>query len=87
MHRSVLTQKPFNDFAKERLILVEVDFPESKPITPEQLKKNEALEKQFKIEGYPTLLILNGDGKELGKAAPTLEPAEFIKSIEAVLKG
>ena len=63
----MFSTKEFAGYAKENLVLVEVDFPMRKA-QPEALKKaNQKLKEQYKVEGYPTLLILSSDGKKLGE--------------------
>jgi thioredoxin-related protein len=67
LHKNVLTSKEFETFAEKNLVLVEVDFPHNKTQTEEQKKANGALAKKFAIEGYPTIVVLSKDGKELKK--------------------
>src|SRR5262245_38456154 len=62
----VFDQAEFETYADQNLILVEVDFPQSKPITEEQRRANEALASRFKVQGYPTLVVLNAAGNEVG---------------------
>lgn len=63
LDKEVFSQKIFKDFAKDNLILVLVDFPQSKPM-PEKLKnQNQALAQKYKIRGYPTVLLLDSKGK------------------------
>lgn len=63
----VFVQKPFGDYAREHLVLVEVDFPRRKAL-PEKLQaRNDALSEQFKVEGYPTIILVDGSGNELGR--------------------
>jgi len=67
LDKEVLTQPAFKDFADKNYIQVTVDFPHQKPMADDLKKQNDTLGKQFKIEGYPTLIVLNADGKELGR--------------------
>ncbi|MBX3748285.1 MAG: thioredoxin family protein [Verrucomicrobiae bacterium] len=67
MKREVLDKKEFKDFAAKNLVLVEVDFPRRKAISAAQRRANEALQKKFSIEGYPTFIVLGPDGKELSR--------------------
>jgi protein disulfide-isomerase len=67
LHKNVLTSKEFVDFAKENLVLVLVDFPQHRALPAEQQKANDALSRKFEIEGYPTVILLNPDGKPLSK--------------------
>ena len=63
----VLDTKEFKDYADKNLVLVEVDFPHKKKLSDEQKKANDALGKKYNVDGYPTYVVLNGDGKEVGR--------------------
>lgn len=65
LHKEVFSKSEFKEFAAKHLVLVEVDFPQEKKQSQELKKANAALEKKYKVGGYPTLVILNGDGKKL----------------------
>ena len=65
LHKTVLTSEDFSKFAKDNLVLVELDFPKSVPQTPELKAANTELSKKFGIRGYPTIIMLDADGKEL----------------------
>src|SRR5438876_9375189 len=65
LKKNVLSTSEFEKFAKDHLVLVDVDFPRSKE-QPKALKDaNEKLQQKFNIEGYPTIIVLDGDGKQL----------------------
>jgi protein disulfide-isomerase len=64
--RAVLSSsKAFAGYAKTNLVLVDIDFPQRKEQSEELKSANEALSKKYNIEGFPTVIVLNGDGKEL----------------------
>ena len=67
LHKTVLTSEEFTKFAKDNLVLVELDFPKSKPQSDELKAANNELKKKFEIRGFPTVIVLDGDGKELFK--------------------
>jgi thioredoxin-related protein len=67
LRKNVLNSQTFLDFAKDNLVLVDVDFPRHKQQTEELKKANQALSEKFNVEGYPTVIVLNADGKELKK--------------------
>jgi protein disulfide-isomerase len=67
LKKNVLSSPEFEKFAKDNLVLVEVDFPNSKPQTGELKKANQALSDKFKVEGFPTLIVLDSNGKELSR--------------------
>jgi protein disulfide-isomerase len=67
LDKEVFTQPAFTDFADKNYILVTIDFPHQKPLADDLKQQNDTLGKQFKINGYPTLIVLDADGKELGR--------------------
>src|SRR5690348_207932 len=60
---NVLSTKEFKDYAEKHLVFLVVDFPENKPLPADLKSENAALAKKFDIEGYPTLILLDGEGK------------------------
>jgi protein disulfide-isomerase len=65
LHKNVLSAPEFTSFAKTNLVLVEVDFPRSKEQSKELKEANKALAEKYNVTGYPTVIVLNGDGKVL----------------------
>jgi thiol-disulfide isomerase/thioredoxin len=58
----VFSQPEFIAYAKTNFVLLEVDFPLHKEQAAELKKANKALSKQYKIEAYPTLVLIKPDG-------------------------
>jgi protein disulfide-isomerase len=67
LHKNVLSSEDFLNYAKDNLVLVEIDFPRGKPQTPELKKTNKELAKKHNITGYPTVVVFDSEGKELSK--------------------
>ncbi|HBP19889.1 MAG TPA: hypothetical protein DEA08_19125 [Planctomycetes bacterium] len=68
LHAEVFNTREFVAWAKERVILLELDFPSRKK-QPDELKtQNEELQKRYGIEGFPTVLLLDAEGKILGRS-------------------
>ena len=65
IEKEVFSQKEFKDFAAENLILMEADFPKKKQLPAELKKQNAALEKEYLNKGYPTVYLLDSEGKKL----------------------
>ena len=63
LDRAILSKPEFKDYASKNLVLVEIDFPRSKPQSVEMRKQNQELAERYQIDGFPTLIILNGEGK------------------------
>lgn len=87
LDEEVFSQPEFTAYAKENLICVLVDFPNSKPQSDEQKKANRVLAEKYNIEGFPTVLILNPQGKMIGRDGYQPGGAagyvEFIRSVIA----
>ena len=67
LQREVFSKPEFDEYARKNLVLVEVDFPKRKAQSDAQLRANRALAQRFSVEGYPTLVVLDSAGKELGR--------------------
>ena len=67
LDKEVFSKKEFKDYAKENLVLLEVDFPQSKQQTKKLKEQNEKLQKEHSIRGYPTIVVLNPEGKKVGE--------------------
>jgi hypothetical protein len=66
-NKDVFEQPAFKEFAKDKLVLMKLDFPRSKPQTPEIKERNQQLAAQYQVEGFPTVILLGADGKELAR--------------------
>lgn len=88
MKKQVFKTDAFSKFAEDNLVLLELDFPRSKA-QPEELKKqNEELAKQYKVEAFPTLILISPKGKELARNVGFLPggPDAFIAWVKNATK-
>src|SRR6267143_1283019 len=67
LHKNVFSSAEFEEFAKKNLVLVEVDFPRKKEQSEQVKKTNRELAKKHEIDGYPTVIIFDSNGKQLDK--------------------
>ena len=86
--REVLDTGKFAAYAKSHLELVLADFPRNKPQSATLKTANAGLQKKYNVEGFPTLVVLNSDGKEIGRQDGYQPggPAAFIAEIEGYQK-
>ena len=63
----VFSQDEFHKYAKENLVLLKLDFPRNLPQTEALKKQNSVLQQQFGIQGYPTIMLADSDGKEINR--------------------
>ena len=86
LNKDVFSTKEFADYASKNLVLVEVDFPRHKELSAEQKKANQTLQEKYKIEGYPTIIVLNAEGKKLGDLGYMNSPKPFLKKLDELKK-
>jgi protein disulfide-isomerase len=88
LRASVLNKKEFLDFAKDRLVLVDVDFPQSHPLSPALEKANAKLAEKHKAEVLPTVILLNSEGKEVFREEgyDGSAPDKYIEKLKKAMK-
>lgn len=81
MEQEVLSRKQFADFASKNLILVQLDFPRNKKLSPDEKAQNDRLAKKYAIQGFPTFVLVDASGKEVRRQEGYLEggPTKFLK--------
>lgn len=67
LNKEILSTPEFARFAREKLILVELDFPKGKPQAAELKAQNANLARRFRITGFPTVIVLDSSGKAVGR--------------------
>jgi len=88
LHKEVFDTADFKSWAKKNVILLELDFPQTKP-QPAALKaQNSKLQKKYQIQGYPTILFLDATGKVKGSYGYDAGgPKVWTKNAEAQIAG
>jgi protein disulfide-isomerase len=88
LRKNVLSSSEFVEYAKKNLVLVDVDFPKHKEQDKAQKEANQALAEKFGVEGYPTVVVLNSDGKEIKKSVgyDGESAKDFIAELEKLQK-
>ena len=67
LKRDIFSSPEFEAFAKTNLVLVEVDFPRRKELEKSQAEANDKLQSKFNIEGFPTVIVFDANGKQLSR--------------------
>jgi protein disulfide-isomerase len=67
LKKEALDTKAFEKFAADNLILFEADFPRTKKISDKVKKQFGDLASKYKGRGYPTVFLLDAEGKQLGR--------------------
>lgn len=89
----VFSKQEFKNWAKENVILLELDFPKRKALPQELAIQNNSLQKSFKVTGYPTIWLFkiekdkNGEYmiEKLGRTGYTPSAEQFIDGVEQMM--
>jgi thioredoxin-related protein len=94
LDRAILSKPEFKDYANKNLILVEVDFPNRngarwKAQSIDLKKQNMELAERYQVEGFPTLVLLDGEGKTVWRYDGYYPGglAAFLAELDKVRKG
>ena len=89
LDKAILQQPQFKDYASKNLVLMEVDFPRRKAQSAETQKQNMELARRYQIEGFPTLVVLNGEGKTVWRYDGLYQGgiATFLAELDKARKG
>ena len=92
LERDVFSKPEFKEYANKNLVLLTIDFPRGRALQqqPANVKlQNEELASQYQVQGFPTIVVLNGDGREVWHY-PGYFPggaSAFIAELEKARKG
>jgi thioredoxin-related protein len=67
LKNEVFSTSEFAEYSKKNLVLLEIDFPRSKPQTDQEKAANRELAAKYKVRGYPTIIVLDSEGKQIGQ--------------------
>lgn len=84
MDDQVFSKPEWQMFAKTNLYLAYIDFPQDEKLVPAKYKdRNEKLQKEMEVEGYPTMVLIDEDGKELDRlqADKSITAQKFVNLI------
>lgn len=89
LDRDILSRPQFQEYASKNLVLMEVDFPRRKEQSHEIKMQNQRLAHQYNIQGFPTILVLDGEGQTVWRYDGYFSdgPEAFIAALEKLRKG
>ena len=67
LDKEVFDQERFKTEAPKSFVLVKLDFPNKKQLPAGEKERNAALQKQYNVTGFPTVVVLDSSGKVVGK--------------------
>ena len=88
LEKEVFSKPDFKEYATKNLVLLELDFPRGKQLSAAERQQNEGLATKFGIQGFPTIVVLDGDGKKVGELGYMPGgPSAFIAELDKLRKG
>ena len=83
MKKESLDTPQFTSYAQKNLVLVTVDFPHSVPLPPDVKQQNEKLGAKYQANGFPTFVLVDKTGRELGRQSGYLAggPTAFLAKL------
>lgn len=85
LHEETLVSDEFNAVARESFIPVTVDFPQNKGQKQDEIKQNKQLKELYKVNGFPTIVVVETDGKEIGRIGGYQPKEQFLASLKDIL--
>ncbi len=84
LDKEVFSQPAFVSYAGQKLVLLKVDFPRKTQLPEAQAAKNKELARNYRVRGYPSIIVLDPAGKQIGqlgyeKGGPKVWLAELEK--------
>lgn len=89
MDKEIFSTPEFQKYAQANLVLVELDFPHKKQLPPATKQQNDALAKQYGVDGFPTTVVLDSEGKTVKVFGGYVEggATAFIATLEKLKAG
>ncbi|MFT3829837.1 MAG: thioredoxin family protein [Opitutaceae bacterium] len=82
LETEILGAEEFKEYASGNLALVKLDFPRQIAQSAFTKNRNRQLAQKYGIEGYPTIVVLNDVGEEVGRLGyEPGGPGPFIKKL------
>lgn len=83
LNEEVFSKQEFQNYVKDKFVLLELDFPRQKKQDAAIKKQNEELVQKYGVRGFPTVLVLDAKGDVVEKLGYMPGgPDAFIKELE-----
>jgi protein disulfide-isomerase len=87
LDKEVFSKAAFKDYARDNLVLLLIDFPRRTAQSAEVKNANRTLAEQFQVEGFPSVLLLDAEGKVLARTGYQPGGAEaYVQHLKSLLK-
>ena len=84
LERQVLSKEEFINYAKDNLVLLELDFPRGRRNLPQ---KQIELARKFNIKGYPTVILMDSSTNKIAKTGyESMSPEQYVDHVKTLLR-
>lgn len=83
LKKDVFRTDEFEQWARDNVILLELDYPKNASQTAEIRQQNMELKARYRINGYPTVLLLASNGDPIGRLGYMDNPDSWIASAQS----
>jgi protein disulfide-isomerase len=88
LKKEVFSEDAFITYARANLVMLELDFPMRFKLPDALREQNETLRERYRIRGFPTILLLDAEGKELARTGyKSGGPEAYIAHLKELLAG
>lgn len=85
LNQEILGTPEFVQYAQDKLALVELDFPQHKPLPGSLRVQNRMLATRYNITGFPTVIVLDSTGKAVARMGyQEGGPRPFLSQLKAL---
>jgi protein disulfide-isomerase len=67
LDREVFDQSEFADNSRYDFVLCKLHFYQTRERSPETIRQNEELATRYRVQDFPTVVVLRPDGREIGR--------------------
>jgi len=87
LKKEVFDTDDFKKWAKDNVILLELDFPRKSSQDEKLKEQNKKLMTKYNVRGFPTILFLDAEGKVIGKSGYKAGgPATWTEDASKIIK-
>ena len=83
LDKEVFSEEAFKAAAKDKYVLVALDFPQQKELPEAEKEQNAKLQAEFAVEGFPTIFIADAEGRPFARTGYQPGGAEaYVKHLD-----
>jgi thioredoxin-related protein len=85
LDKEVFSEEAFKAAAKDKYVLVALDFPQQKELPEAEKEQNAKLQAEFAVEGFPTIFLADAQGRPFAKTGYQPGGAEsYVKHLSEI---